>query len=54
MLTFASDTCLAECTDEAGHPVPAGVASSKVLVTNLHNLTQPRSARPSGVPTSPR
>ena len=40
-LTFASDTCLAECTDEAGHPVPAGVASSKVLVTNLHNLTQP-------------
>ena len=41
MLTFASDTCIAECTDEAGQPVPPGVASSKVLVTNLHNLTQP-------------
>lgn len=41
VLTFASDTCLAECVDDAGHPVPYGVASSKVLVTNLHNLTQP-------------
>jgi phenylacetate-coenzyme A ligase PaaK-like adenylate-forming protein len=41
VFTFASDTCIAECTDEAGQPVPAGVASSKVLVTNLHNLTQP-------------
>ena len=41
ILTFASDTCIAECTDDAGRPVPDGVASSKVLVTNLHNLTQP-------------
>ena len=41
VLTFASDTCIAECTDDAGQPVPYGVASSKVLVTNLHNLTQP-------------
>lgn len=41
VFTFASDTCIAECTDEAGQPVPDGVASSKVLVTNLHNLTQP-------------
>jgi phenylacetate-CoA ligase len=41
VFTFASDTCVAECTDEAGQPVPRGVASSKVLVTNLHNLTQP-------------
>ena len=41
VLTFASDTCLAECTDDEGRPVPDGVASSKVLVTNLHNLTQP-------------
>ncbi len=41
VFTFASDTCIAECTDEAGQPVPPGVASSKVLVTNLHNLTQP-------------
>ena len=41
VLTFASDTCLAECTDDEGRPVPDGVASAKVLVTNLHNLTQP-------------
>ena len=41
VLTFAGDTCLAECTDDEGRPVPDGVASSKVLVTNLHNLTQP-------------
>ena len=41
VLTFASDTCIAECVDDGGHPVPDGAASSKVLVTNLHNLTQP-------------
>ncbi len=41
MLTFASDTCLAECVDEDGRPVADGVPSAKVLVTNLHNLTQP-------------
>ena len=41
VLTFASDTCLAECVDDQGRPVPDGVASAKVLVTNLHNLTQP-------------
>ena len=41
VLTFASDTCLAECVDDDGRPVPDGVASSRVLVTNLHNLTQP-------------
>ena len=41
VLTFAGDTCIAECTDDEGPPVPDGVASSKVLVTNLHNLTQP-------------
>ena len=41
VFTFASDTCIAECTDEAGQTVPDGIASSKVLVTNLHNLTQP-------------
>jgi phenylacetate-CoA ligase len=41
VITFASDTCLAECADDAGQPVPDGVASSKVLITNLHNLTQP-------------
>jgi phenylacetate-coenzyme A ligase PaaK-like adenylate-forming protein len=41
MLTFASDTCIAECVDDAGRPVPNGTASARVLVTNLHNLTQP-------------
>jgi phenylacetate-coenzyme A ligase PaaK-like adenylate-forming protein len=41
VLTFASDTCIAECADDEGRPVPDGVPSSKVLVTNLHNLTQP-------------
>jgi phenylacetate-coenzyme A ligase PaaK-like adenylate-forming protein len=41
VLTFASDTCLAECVDDQGRPVSDGVASAKVLVTNLHNLTQP-------------
>jgi phenylacetate-CoA ligase len=41
VLTFAADTCLAECADDEGRPVPDGVASAKVLVTNLHNLTQP-------------
>jgi phenylacetate-CoA ligase len=40
-LTFASDTCIAECVDAAGNPVPAGTASARVLITNLHNLTQP-------------
>jgi phenylacetate-CoA ligase len=41
VITFAGDTCIAECTDDAGDPVPDGVASAKVLVTNLHNLTLP-------------
>ena len=41
VLTFASDACLAECVDDNGRPAPDGVASSRVLVTNLHNLTQP-------------
>ena len=41
VLTFASDTCIAECVDDEGRPVPDGATSSKVLVTNLHNLTQP-------------
>jgi len=41
VLRFASDMCLAELVDEADNPVPAGVPSARVLVTNLHNLTQP-------------
>jgi phenylacetate-coenzyme A ligase PaaK-like adenylate-forming protein len=41
VFTFATDTCLAECVDDAGRPVPDGTTSSRVLVTNLHNHTQP-------------
>ncbi|HEY7259987.1 MAG TPA: hypothetical protein VH589_00695 [Trebonia sp.] len=41
ILTFATDTCIAECVDDAGQPVPDGTTSSRVLVTNLHNRTQP-------------
>jgi phenylacetate-coenzyme A ligase PaaK-like adenylate-forming protein len=41
VLMFAGDTCIAECVDDEGRPVPDGTTSSKVLVTNLHNLTQP-------------
>jgi phenylacetate-CoA ligase len=41
VLRFASDMCITELVDEHNRPVPDGVASAKVLVTNLHNLTQP-------------
>ncbi|HEY3651525.1 MAG TPA: hypothetical protein VGL33_26400, partial [Streptosporangiaceae bacterium] len=41
VLMFAGDTCIAECVDDEGCPVPDGTTSAKVLVTNLHNLTQP-------------
>jgi phenylacetate-CoA ligase len=41
VFTFATDTCLAECVDDAGHPVPDGTTSARLLVTNLHNQTQP-------------
>jgi phenylacetate-coenzyme A ligase PaaK-like adenylate-forming protein len=41
VLRFASDMCLAELVDDDNNPVPAGAPSAKVLVTNLHNLTQP-------------
>jgi phenylacetate-CoA ligase len=41
VLTFASDMCLVELVDTDGRPVPPGMPSAKVLVTNLHNLTQP-------------
>jgi phenylacetate-CoA ligase len=40
-ISFATDVCLAELVDQAGLPVPAGTPSAKVLITNLHNLTQP-------------
>jgi phenylacetate-CoA ligase len=41
VLRFASDMCLAELVDADNQPVPEGATSAKVLVTNLHNLTQP-------------
>ena len=41
VLSFAADMCLAELVDDDNDPVPAGVPSAKVLVTNLHNFTQP-------------
>jgi phenylacetate-coenzyme A ligase PaaK-like adenylate-forming protein len=41
VFTFATDTCIAECVDDAGRPVPDGTTSARVLVTNLHNQTQP-------------
>jgi phenylacetate-coenzyme A ligase PaaK-like adenylate-forming protein len=41
VLRFASDLCLTELVDADNQPVPDGTTSAKVLVTNLHNLTQP-------------
>jgi len=41
VLTFATDTCIAELVDADNKPVPPGTTAVKVLVTNLHNLTQP-------------
>jgi phenylacetate-CoA ligase len=40
-LTFASDMCLTELVDSGGRPVPPGTPSARVLVTNLHNFSQP-------------
>jgi phenylacetate-coenzyme A ligase PaaK-like adenylate-forming protein len=41
VLVFASDVCIVELVDDADQPVPLGEASSKVLITNLSNRTQP-------------
>ncbi|GIW39517.1 MAG: coenzyme F390 synthetase [Candidatus Binatia bacterium] len=41
VLTFATDNCLVELVDADGRPVPPGVPSEGILVTNLYNLTQP-------------
>ncbi len=41
VLVFNSDLCIAELVDAENQPVPPGVPSAKVLVTNLYNLTQP-------------
>jgi phenylacetate-CoA ligase len=40
-LTFATDMCLTELVDAGGRPVPPGTPSARVLVTNLHNFSQP-------------
>jgi len=40
-LMFASDMCIVELVDEQNQPVKPGSPSAKVLLTNLHNLTQP-------------
>jgi phenylacetate-CoA ligase len=41
VLSFASDTCIAELVGEDNQPVPDGTPSAKVLLTNLYNHTQP-------------
>jgi phenylacetate-coenzyme A ligase PaaK-like adenylate-forming protein len=41
VLTFASDLCIVELVDQQNQPVKPGSPSAKVLLTNLHNLTQP-------------
>ena len=39
--TFNSETCILELVDAAGSPVPPGVASARILLTNLSNRIQP-------------
>jgi phenylacetate-CoA ligase len=41
VLVFNTDMCIVELVDDDYRPVPPGVASTKVIVTNLYNLTQP-------------
>jgi phenylacetate-coenzyme A ligase PaaK-like adenylate-forming protein len=41
VITFASDACLVEPVDRDGRPVPPGVTSDAILVTNLFNPVQP-------------
>lgn len=38
---FNSDMCIIELVDDANNPVAPGTPSTKVLLTNLYNLTQP-------------
>jgi phenylacetate-CoA ligase len=40
-ITMGTDSCIVEPVDAAGRPVPPGIASAKVLVTNLYNHLQP-------------
>jgi phenylacetate-coenzyme A ligase PaaK-like adenylate-forming protein len=41
VLVFNTDMCVVELVDDDNRPVPPGVPSTKVLVTNLYNLAQP-------------
>jgi phenylacetate-CoA ligase len=41
VLTFATDMCIAELVSEDHENLPPGDMAEKVLVTNLHNFTQP-------------
>jgi phenylacetate-coenzyme A ligase PaaK-like adenylate-forming protein len=41
VVVFNSDVCIVEVVDERNRPVPRGVPSAKVLVTNLANRVQP-------------
>ncbi len=41
VLSFATDMCIVELVDERNRPIADDVASAKVLLTNLHNHTQP-------------
>ena len=41
VLTFATDMCIVELVDAENRPLADGTASTRVLVTNLYNLTQP-------------
>jgi len=40
-MRFATDMCIVELVDARNQPVTDGTASAKVLLTNLHNHTQP-------------
>jgi phenylacetate-CoA ligase len=41
VIRFATDMCIVELVDEDNRPVGDGTPSAKVLLTNLHNRTQP-------------
>jgi phenylacetate-coenzyme A ligase PaaK-like adenylate-forming protein len=40
-IVFATDSCIVELVDHQHQPVAPGTVADKVLVTNLHNHTQP-------------
>jgi len=41
VLTFATDMCIVELVDAENRIITDGAVSARILVTNLHNLTQP-------------